>query len=615
MAAVTYSDWRHLPFREIWCVDFEYYPGAGLANGGREGDQISPLCLVAFEMRSGRYVELWQDGFGPFPPYSLGGDALLVGYMLTAEFGAHLALGWGQPARAADPYVEFRHLTNDARVKSGEREKGFYSLPGALRYFGDNGVDLAHKRDMRERIVQGPPFSRQERRDILAYCRDDVDALARLFPSIVPTVRSWPHAHMRAQFMWAAACQERRGVPLDLPLFNRIRYRWRDIEADIVGDIGAPFGAEIEEGGVRRFEPIYAVGKDGRPHWRSRIFEAYVRRRGIAWPTRADGKLDECAETFEDMCQPYPELNPLRELRASLAKLRLNTLPVGSDGRNRTLLGPYGSKTGRNQPSNSKYIFGPAKWTRSLISPPSGRALTHRDYCQQEVRIAAVLAGDGELLAACETGDVYLGIAKQLGLAPGDATGDSHPDVRDLFKTVVLGISYGLGARSLALRTGVSLFEAAEILARLRTRFHRFEDFMAGVADRAGLDLELSTPFDWRLRCPPGTNPRTVRNFPMQSTGAEILHVASILAERRGVSVVAPVHDALMAEAPAGEIEQASTELDRLMRDAAAVVLRGYELPTDKQIVRPGEHFRDKRGSAMWTTVRRRLAKLEAQAA
>ena len=49
--------------------------------------------------------------------------------------------------------------------------------------------------------------------------------------------------------------------------------------------------------------------------------------------------------------------------------------------------------------------------------------------------------------------------------------------VRALFKTVVLGIQYGLGARSLAVRTGISIFEAAEILARLRARFHVFEDY------------------------------------------------------------------------------------------------------------------------------------------
>ena len=66
-----------------------------------------------------------------------------------------------------------------------------------------------------------------------------------------------------------------------------------------------------------------------------------------------------------------------------------------------------------------------------------------------------------ELLAVCEAGDVYNGIARLLGYAEN----------RPLFKTVVLGILYGLEAQSLAWRAGISIVEAVEILARLRARF------------------------------------------------------------------------------------------------------------------------------------------------
>ena len=168
-----------------------------------------------------------------------------------------------------------------------------------------------------------------------------------------------------------------------------------------------------------------------------------------------------------------------------------------------------------------------------------------------------------------------------------------------------------MGFRSLAVRTGISLFEAGEILARLRARFHRFEDYAQSVRDHAGLHLEIGTPFGWWMQCPSGMNPRTVRNFPIQSTGSEILHVACVLAERRGIEVVAPVHDAIMAEGPADQAEELSAALDQVMGDAAAVVLRGYRLPTDCQIIRPGERYFDDRGKAMWNTVTGLLAKLE----
>jgi hypothetical protein len=594
------SDWRQLPFDEIWIVDFEFYPGPGKRNGGRDGDAVTPLCLVALEMRSGRIVRLWRDEFGPFPPYRLDASALIVGYLISAEYGCHIALNWGQPARALDPYVEFRHHTNDGTIKSGDREKGFYGLGGALRYFGDDGIDTAHKDDMRDRIVQGPPFTADERGAILTYCEDDVHALAGLVRHIVPTIRSLPHAMARCNFMWATAQQERRGVPLDLRLLERTRARWDDIRSNLV--------TAVDHFGIYEIE-------DGKPHWSKQRFSDFVRRSRMIWPAYADGTLDERDQTFRDMEGRYPQIGPLRELRYSLSKLRLNDLQVGNDGRNRTLLGPYGSKTGRNQPSSAKYVFGPAKWVRFFITPPPGRVLIHRDYAQQEPQIAAVWSGDEALLAACQSGDVYLGIAKQLGFAPADATPETHESIRTLFKTVVLGIQYGLGMRSLAVRTGISLFEASEILARLRAQFHAFESFAQRAVDHAGLALEIGTPLGWTMRCPSGMNPRTIRNFPIQSTGAEILHVACVLAERRGIEVVAPVHDALVVEADADRVEEVSDGLDRVMRDAAAVVLRGYELRTDVQLIPAGSHYFDKRGIEMWTTVTNLLGTLEEQTA
>ena len=112
-----------------------------------------------------------------------------------------------------------------------------------------------------------------------------------------------------------------------------------------------------------------------------------------AWVCRGRATKAACStrpiKPSVKMAARYPFIEPLRELRYSLAKLKLNDLQVGSDARNRAVLGAYGTKTGRNAPSNSKFVFGPAKWIRFLITPPVGLTLIHRDYCQQEVRIAA----------------------------------------------------------------------------------------------------------------------------------------------------------------------------------------------------------------------------------
>ena len=445
----TFNGWRDLPFPEIWAVDTEFFPGKGLANGGREGDPITPHCLVALEMRSGRVVRIHPDEFGPFPPYRLDAGALFIAFANAAEYGVHIRRKWGQPACAIDAYVEFRHYVNDARIKSGDREKGFYGLGGALQYFCENGIDTAHKKDMRDRIMQGPAFSAAEIKASVDYCEDDVRALARAVEHIVPTIRSLPHAMMRAQFQWCSALHEQRGIPVNLPKLEQLRGRWSEIQVDLVRERDA-FG-------------VYEI-VDGKPHWREQRFADVVRRNRWSWPKYADGSLDQTDQTFREMAGRYPEVETLRELRYSMSKLRLNDLAVGNDGRAAHHCGPMGPRLLATRPSTSKYIFGPAKWLRFLITPPPGRVLVHRDYRQQEVRIAAVLSGDEALLRACESGDVYLGIAQELGFVRESMSPAEVSAVRALFKTVVLGIQYGLGPVSLAIRTGISLFEASEIL-------------------------------------------------------------------------------------------------------------------------------------------------------
>ena len=254
MGATT-CDWlAALPFSEVWCIDFEYYPGRGLANGGVDGDPVTPLCLVAHEVRSGRTIRLWQDELGPFPPYRLDNSALIISYGLAAEFGCHLPKGWGEPACAIDALVEFRHHTNDGAIATA-------AWVGALNFFGLDGLDVAHKKSMRDRILQGPPFTEQEKRDILDYCEDDVRALVRLLPRLLPTIRSWPHALLRGRIQWAIAKIEHRGPPIDLPLLTRLRRHWDGMRTDMVTELD-PFGIYEIVGGVA--------------HWRNERFEAFV---------------------------------------------------------------------------------------------------------------------------------------------------------------------------------------------------------------------------------------------------------------------------------------------------------------------------------------------------
>src|SRR5262249_57388194 len=118
-----------------------------------------------------------------------------------------------------------------------------------------------------------------------------------------------------------------------------------------------------------------------------------------------DTEFTNHRRTFRQMARAYPAAAPMRELRGSLAELRLNDLAVGQDGRNRVILSAFRARSGRNAPSNSKFIFGPSVWLRGLIKPPPGYALAYVDWKQQEFGIAAALSGDIAMQAAYLSGD------------------------------------------------------------------------------------------------------------------------------------------------------------------------------------------------------------------
>jgi DNA polymerase-1 len=562
-----------LPFNEVWAVDFEFRP-----QDGKEGNRPDPVCLVAYELKSGRKIRLWRDEFGPFPPYGVGPGSLFVAYYASAEIGCHLALGWPKPVRILDLFTEFRCHTNGVRPTGGS------GLLGALSYYGIDGMGVAKKDAMRDLILRGGPWSDAERKAILSYCEEDVAGLANLLPPMLRDI-DLPRALLRGRYMAAAAAMEHNGVPIDVPLLSKLRQRWGDIQDQLIADIDAQYG-------------VY----DGRTFKADR-FAAWLAKMGIPWSRLDTGRLDLSDDTFRQQAKAHSAVSPLRELRSSLSELRLEKLAVGSDGRNRVMLSAFQSRTGRNQPSNSRFIFGPSVWLRGLIKPPVGMGLAYVDWSQQEFGIAAALSGDQAMIDAYRSGDPYLAFAKQAGAVPPGATRYSHGAEREQFKACVLAVQYGMEAESLAARIGQATIMGRELLRMFRETYKVFWKWSNAVVDHAELYRSIETVFGWKVRATANSNPRFHRNFLMQATGADMLRIACCLATERGVEICAPVHDAVLIAAPLHRLDHAVLTMRGAMREASAAALAGFELDTDVQIVRYPNRYSDPRGEVMWALV------------
>jgi hypothetical protein len=512
------------------------------------------------------------------PPYATGPDALFIAYCASAEIGCHLAFGWPVPERVLDLFTEFRNHTNGIPTASGA------SLLGALAHHGMDSIGAVQKDEMRALVMRGGPWSDAERSAILDYCEGDVEALARLLPVMLPHI-DLPRALVRGRYMAAAARMERSGVPIDTTTLVSLKDNWSDIQDQLIADIDRDYG-------------VY----EGRTFKADR-FAAWLARNSIPWPRLDSGRLDLSDDTFREMARSHPIVSPLRELRVALSQMRLSDLAVGSDGRNRTMLSAFQARTGRNQPSNTKFIFGPAVWLRGLIQPPPGRGVGYIDWQQQEFGIAAALSDDPKMIDAYRSGDPYLAFAKQAGAAPQEATKETHKSVRDQFKACVLAVQYGMGAEALAQRIGQPPLRARELLSLHRETYQVFWRWSDAAVDYAMLNNRLHTVFGWRVQVSRDVNARFLRNFPMQANGAEMLRLACCLGTEQGIEICAPVHDAVLICAPLHRLETDVARMQEAMREASHMVLNGFELGTDAEIVRYPDRYMDERGALMWDRV------------
>ncbi len=568
-------------FRKVWCIDFEF--GAG------PGDLPEPRCLVAHEFFSGELHRLWLDGGSSHgPPFSLGGGELVVAFLASAEFGCFLKLGWPFEGRVLDLFVEFRCLTNGMTLPAGK------GLLGALTYYGLGHIDAVEKESMRELALRGGPYSENEKQQLLDYCQSDVDALIALLPEMAPGL-DLPRALVRGEYTKAVAWMEHVGIPMDVGMLGRLDRYWPEIQTRL----------------IKRVDCKYQV-YEGTTFKRDRFTE-YLRRQRIPWPLLPSGSPDMKEATFKMMAKAFPKLAPLWELRKSLGQMRLKKFTVGSDGRNRGMLSPFSSKTGRNQPSTSKFIFGASKWMRGLIKPPPGWGLAYIDWAQQEFGIAAALSGDSKMMEAYLSGDPYLGFAKLAGAVPQDATKESHPKERTQYKGTMLAVQYGMEAQTLSFGLDCPVDEARHLLRMHRETFRTFWRWSEGCVDYALLHRRLWTTFGWRLHLGIENNPRSLANFPMQANGAEMLRLACVYLMKAGIRICAPVHDALLIEAPLDSLEETVAEARRLMAKASRVVLEGFELGSDFQLVKPPDRYCDEDGGReFWNLVVSILEELEA---
>jgi DNA polymerase I-like protein with 3'-5' exonuclease and polymerase domains len=593
-------------FRKAWVIDSEYQQPPG--------ERPTPWCIVAHCLITGETLRLWVgDNVKPRCPFALDGSELFIAWAADADIGALLALGWPPPLCVVDLYAE--HIRARNGLPRQDKKDG---LLQALSYFNEDAIGVEEKESMRALAIRGAPFTEQEKKDLLAYCQSDVDATERLFFRVwhkasLYNPKTFKQTIWRGRYLGAVAVMRAIGVPLDTALLQRLTHHWAELKLALIDKYGSRYG-------------VYADG-----HFKHKLFAEFLEQWELLslWPRTRSGRLAMDDDTFEDMADKFPRvaggaLKQLRQLRYIQSKLKLIKLEVGSDGRNRVYLAPFRTKTSRNAPTNSGFIYGPFKGLRNLIKPPRGRALAICDWAAQEFGTAAALSGDGAMWEVYATGDPHLATAKWFGLAPPDATRESHEAEREMCKALNFGVLYGMTAHGLSIRAGISIMTAENLIAQHHARFPDCRRWMERNVDKALLGYPLTTWGGWTLCYPPmsGANAlaRTAQNYLVQANAAEMMRYAAILATESGISVCCPIHDAFLIEASAEEIHDVEATMCRLMGDVSEIILgSGYRIevrpdPNDKPKIFTWPHrYHEKSGLELFNTLVDEVACIESR--
>jgi DNA polymerase-1 len=301
--------------------------------------------------------------------------------------------------------------------------------------------------------------------------------------------------------------------------------------------------------------------------------------------------LSTDADTLEALRTEHPVVELILEWR-QLTKLKgtyVDALPLlcTADSRIHTSFNQAVATTGRLSSSdpNLQNIPVRTEWgqrIRRAFHADRGQRLVSADYSQVELRVLAHVSGEQELIDAFKRGeDIHRRTAADVYAVPPEQV---TPDMRRIAKVVNFGVVYGLSDFGLARGTGMSQEDAHAFIETYFGNFPAVTKYLESVRNHAREYGWVETYLGRRryiadiraanrqLRF---AAERMAVNMPIQGAAADIMKRAMILVDqairREGLRsrILLQVHDELLLEAPAGEVEPLTALLRQAMGSAA----------------------------------------------
>jgi DNA polymerase-1 len=362
------------------------------------------------------------------------------------------------------------------------------------------------------------------------------------------------------------------GVKLDCDLLARISERVQGEVLDLEHEIYALAGTEFHIGSPQQLAEV--------------LFE----RLGLSRKRRGKTGYSTDARVLQAIRSEHeiiPKLERYREL-TKLAQTYLDALPILCDARSRlhTTFNQTIATTGRLSSTDPNLQNIPIRTElgreiRAAFVAEEGHLLLSADYSQVELRVLAHVADEPVLKEIFRRGeDVHAATASEvLGADPATLS----PGDRSKAKMINFGIVYGLTGFGLADRLQIPQEEAEEFITRYLERFPAVRAYIDHTIAYATTEGYVTTLFGRRRQIPElKARQRQVRslgerlavNTPIQGSAADIIKVAMVRAHDAlrdaglRTRLILQIHDELLFEAPADEVEAAREVVVREMERA-----------------------------------------------
>jgi len=382
--------------REIVCSRIVFPDSEFDAKKGRGEIPGFPICICAIEIDENNQIikHRLRAPYPQRPPWDRGSPYLTVGFALGAEAGSfmHAFPDWSFPSPAIDLYAEYMVIHNSEMVKAagGESKQPGPSLIQACRRYGVPTMDPIYKEKMRELAFSKIDHTPEEITKLEDYCLDDDCASTlRLFFKMLPYL-DLLRAPINGAFMMGIERIRWRGKPVDVVRYQEAKRYTPVILPKMREDLNRKLGAEVYFAGV----------------FKRRTMLQLMRQHNIPIPIDPKTGKESCAtKLIKPMIETYPLLKDYYEDKRMIDAIKNLKLEIGSDGRNRCWLNPFGTKTGRNNPSTNRELLGLPHTMRSFMKPGPGMAIAQVDIGNEEIGIAAARSGAPVLMADYRSGD------------------------------------------------------------------------------------------------------------------------------------------------------------------------------------------------------------------